>query len=233
MELYEIIPVRVRAKQYTQAMQDSFIALGKKPNENPIEVKLDFIPDAKLLFNWHTLDCEMCTNEFTYLIEVGDYIIINNWGYSALPEKEFLEKYKKVLDLEKIGKKVDEALDNITPQDIIEYFPSVVKNEINSETEYNKEDAKSKSLIALREHLANMTPEQRAEMQEHFRDKRPKGWLSIEEHLPMMYAKDVGQWYSEFKVKFDDGKEGVSRVGDGNMWYYHAKEEGITHWFNE
>lgn len=78
-----------------------------------------------------------------------------------------------------------------------------------------------------------MTEEEKAEMREHFRDKRPKGWLSIEEHLPMMYAKDIMQGYSEFKIKYADGKEGVARVSDHNIWYYHAKEAGVTHWFNE
>ncbi len=101
------------------------------------------------------------------------------------------------------------------------------------ETEYNKEDAQSKSLTSIREYLANMTPEQKEEMKEHFRDKKPKGWLSIEEHLPMMYAKDIEQWFSVFKVKFNDGREGESKVSDGNTWYYHAKEAGITHWLNE
>lgn len=39
----------------------------------------------------------------------------------------------------------------------------------------------NKSLEALRKHLKNMTEQEKEEMRERFRDKRPKGWLSIEE----------------------------------------------------
>ena len=64
-------------------------------------------------------------------------------------------------------------------------------------------------------------------------DTRPKGWLSIEEYLPMMYAKDMRQGYSLYKVKDKDGNEFTSGVADHNTWYYRAKENGITHWWNE
>ncbi len=100
-------------------------------------------------------------------------------------------------------------------------------------TEDGKKDAQEKSLTAIREYLANMTPEQKEEMKEHFRDKTPKGWVSIEDHLPMLYAKDIMQGYSEFKGKNIFGEEFNCKVADGNTWYYHAKESGITHWFNE
>ena len=85
----------------------------------------------------------------------------------------------------------------------------------------------------LQEYLENMTPEEKAEMREHFRDKRPKGWLSIEEHLPMMMAGDLMQGYSIYKVRDKYGKEFNSAVADHNTWYYRAKEEGITHWLNK
>lgn len=88
-------------------------------------------------------------------------------------------------------------------------------------------------LKALREHLKKMTDAEKEEMREYFRDKRPKGWLSIEEHLPMMFANDIMQGYSVFKVRDKDGNEFDSAVTDHNIWYYRAKEEGITHWFNE
>lgn len=88
-------------------------------------------------------------------------------------------------------------------------------------------------LKALREHLEKMTDAEKEEMREYFRDKRPKGWLSIEEHLPMMFANDIMQGYSVFKVRDKDGKEYNSAVTDHNIWYYRAKEEGITHWLNE
>lgn len=61
----------------------------------------------------------------------------------------------------------------------------------------------------------------------------PTGWVSIEEHLPMFLVGDIMQGYSEYIVKYKDGIESVSRVSDHNTWYYHAKEQGITHWFNK
>ena len=97
----------------------------------------------------------------------------------------------------------------------------------------SKKDVQKKSLEALSNYLKNQTAEERAEMIEHFRDKRPKGWLSIEEHLPMMYAIDITEGYSVFKVRYADGKEGTTKVSDHNTWYYRAKDEGITHWFNK
>lgn len=91
------------------------------------------------------------------------------------------------LDLEKMSKKFDEALVNITPEEMAKYFPP---------------------------------------------DIRPKGWLDIEEYLPMMYAIDIGKGYSVYKVKDKDGKEFETGVSDHNVWYYMAKEIGITHWWN-
>ena len=78
--------------------------------------------------------------------------------------------------------------------------------------------------------LSNITDE---EIEKHFADKRPKGWLSIEQYLPMMYAKDFAQGYSVFKVRDKEGKEFESAVADHNVWYYEAKEMGITHWLND
>lgn len=95
------------------------------------------------------------------------------------------------------------------------------------------EDKINDSLNNLRNYLKNMTKEQEAEMREHFRDKRPKGWLSIEEHVPMMLIKDISEGSSKIKVKYQDGTEGFSYVSDGHIWYHRAKDEGITHWFNE
>ena len=63
-------------------------------------------------------------------------------------------------------------------------------------------------------------------------DTRPKGWLSIEEYLPMMCAIDIVQGYTLYKVKDKNGNEFESAVSDHNNWYYYAKEEGITHWWN-
>ena len=60
----------------------------------------------------------------------------------------------------------------------------------------------------------------------------PKGWVSIEDHLPMMLAVDFLTG-TAYKVKDKDGNEFESIVGDHNVWYYSAKEQGITHWYNQ
>jgi hypothetical protein len=65
------------------------------------------------------------------------------------------------------------------------------------------------------------------------REIKPKGWLSIEEYLPMFMAIDITNGYSIYRVKYSDGTIGESRVVDHNIWYYDAKEAGITHWYNE
>ncbi len=84
---------------------------------------------------------------------------------------------------------------------------------------------------AIKRAINNMTKEEMEEFSPP--DTRPKGWLSIEEYLPMMYAIDISQGCSEYKVKYADGKEDTTCVSDHNTWYYYAKEIGITHWFNE
>jgi len=96
------------------------------------------------------------------------------------------------------------------------------------------EEEKENWVDSLRKHLDSMSEEEIKEMREkYFTDKRPKGWLSIEEHLPMMFAVDVMQGYSVFKVRDTNGEEFESIVSDHNTWYHYAKEIGITHWLNE
>lgn len=86
----------------------------------------------------------------------------------------------------------------------------------------------------LRNHLDSLSEKEIEEIREkYFTDKRPKGWLDIEQHLPMMFAIDILQGYSVFKVRDADGNEFETKVADHNTWYYHAKEIGITHWLNE
>jgi len=86
------------------------------------------------------------------------------------------------------------------------------------------------NLHKLRGTLDKMTPE---DWEKYFpEDKTPKGWVSIEEHLPMMNAIDFIEG-TKYKVKFEDESEGESCVGDHNVWYYLAREAGITHWWNE
>lgn len=84
---------------------------------------------------------------------------------------------------------------------------------------------------ALDKALATMTKEQ---IEEFFPPRDiPKGWVSIEDHLPMWLAMDVAQGYTSYKVKDANGKESTAQVADHNVWYYFAKEQGITHWWNE
>lgn len=87
----------------------------------------------------------------------------------------------------------------------------------------------------LRDYLKNLTEEEKEEIRRKYfpEDRRPKGWVSIEAHLPMMMVKDITQGYSVYKVKDEFGNEFETRVCDHNTWYYHAKEIGITHWYNE
>ena len=97
-----------------------------------------------------------------------------------------------------------------------------------------KDDIYERSLKALDKALKEMTPE---EMEKYFpkEDPIPQGWVSIEEHLPMVTVGDVldnGGLYKDILVKDVNGNEFESRVGDHNVWYYMAKEAGITHWFN-
>ena len=94
-------------------------------------------------------------------------------------------------------------------------------------------EKESEMVKALREHLHNMTPKEKEEMREHFRDKNPKGWVSVEDALPMWKAMDVGKGYSEYKVKDKDGNEFTTQLTDHTTWYHFvAKEKGITHWWN-
>lgn len=75
MQNFRKKPIVIQAQQYTQAMQNRFIALGKSKSENPISVNLDFIPDAKLEWNWHTKKLEIKTLEGSHTVNVNDFII--------------------------------------------------------------------------------------------------------------------------------------------------------------
>jgi hypothetical protein len=80
--------------------------------------------------------------------------------------------------------------------------------------------------------LEKITPE---ELEKYCpKDTRPTGWISIEDDLPRCIGIDfVNQGYSIYKVLDKDGNEFFSRVCDHNIWYYGAKEQGITHWWHE
>lgn len=93
----------------------------------------------------------------------------------------------------------------------------------------------SEMVKKFQEYLDNMTEEEVEEMRAKYfpPDTRPKGWISIEDSLPQMMAMDIFQGGTMYKVKYADGEENFSMVSDHNTWYYMAKEEGITHWWNE
>lgn len=88
-----------------------------------------------------------------------------------------------------------------------------------------------KSASKFKELIDNLTPE---DIEKYFpEDKTPKGWVSIEDHLPMCTVGDfVGKGYTEYSVKNAAGVQGFSEVCDHSVWYYNAKEMGITHWWN-
>lgn len=95
---------------------------------------------------------------------------------------------------------------------------------------------KEENMLRAFEKYLKETPEKvlKAEVDKYFpEDKTPKGWVSIEEHLPMMLAMDIRRGCTEYKVLYEDGHEDTSCVSDHNIWYYHAKETGITHWRND
>ena len=87
------------------------------------------------------------------------------------------------------------------------------------------------SLESLKKALENITSE---EIEKYFpKDTKSKGWISIEEYLPKWMAADVKKGYSKYKIKFEDGAIGETKVTDHSIWYYDAKKAGVTYWWNE
>jgi hypothetical protein len=81
----------------------------------------------------------------------------------------------------------------------------------------------------IRDSLDKMTPEEREAL---FPKPLPVGWISIEEALPMFKAIDIMNGGSAYIVRDKDGREFQTQIADHNVWYYIAKEQGITHWWN-
>ena len=68
---------------------------------------------------------------------------------------------------------------------------------------------------SLKKHLNSLSKEEIKDIREkYFKDDRPKGWVSIEQHLPMMFAVDIMQGYSVFKVRDKDGNEFETKVAE-------------------
>lgn|ERR1035437_1631654 len=122
-------------------------------------------------------------------------------------------------------------IDNVVPERYCPKCKKNVKGEIEKERKFEKK--LQDSLDSLSKHLSSLTEEEKEELGKQFEDKTPKGWNSIEDHLPKMLAMDIMHGCTKYKVRRADGIEGISYVADHNTWYYRAKEEGITHWFNE
>lgn len=98
---------------------------------------------------------------------------------------------------------------------------------------YGKLSVCQKSLLLAKRSIEEMTNEELDNLMKEFDEPEvPKGWISIEDHLPQWMAEDVIKGYTEYKVKGNVG-EMTSKVTDHQMFYYYAKEVGITHWWNE
>lgn len=88
---------------------------------------------------------------------------------------------------------------------------------------------------SLKNHLNSLSEDELEKMREDFKSQEesiPNGWLDIELYLPQMLAKDIVHGYSTYKVMNVDGEIFETIVSDHNAWYYQAKKQGITHWFN-
>lgn len=68
-------PIVVEAFQFTKQMHKDLIALGEKPYENPISVKLPDIPDADTYWNWFAKQLYLNTSEGEMQVNVSDWII--------------------------------------------------------------------------------------------------------------------------------------------------------------
>jgi len=66
-----------------------------------------------------------------------------------------------------------------------------------------------------------------------FKEPKFKMWINIDDHVPKMLIEDLLEGHSEYRVKYQDGSEGVSKVYNNHLWYGMAITEGITHWLNK
>lgn len=98
-----------------------------------------------------------------------------------------------------------------------------------------KKDMLSESLRATKEYFDKLTPEELEDIKLRFFTEPiiPKGWVSIEDHLPFCKIGDLLNHGTKYNVKDKDNNVFDSFVMDHNIWYYQAKENGITHWFNK
>jgi len=72
-------PQTVHAFQFTKELQNTLIALGKKDDENPIDVRLVDIPNAEAEWNWHIQQLYIKkSDDYWQSINVGDWILKEN-----------------------------------------------------------------------------------------------------------------------------------------------------------
>lgn len=96
MDTYIHKPVIIQAQQYTKEMYDKFVALGKRENENPIILELDFAPGIEFEWNWYSREL---SRPFGMPISVGEYIVNDADGYGIMAKEYFESNYQKVSQL--------------------------------------------------------------------------------------------------------------------------------------
>jgi len=116
--------------------------------------------------------------------------------------------------------------------DLIGLFDVTLSSETHSQTDNNQNTMEKNFATLLSESLNNLSDE---DIKKYFSTENENDsdeWISIEDKLPMMRASDILKGYTIYTVKDKDGNESISAVTDHNIWYYNAKELGITHWKN-
>lgn len=93
-------PIEIVAFQFTKQMQKDLIALGKNPNENPIDVIIPNIPDADTQWNWHTQQLYIETSEGQMEVNISDWIVKEPFykerKYYPVKNEIFMQTYDAV-----------------------------------------------------------------------------------------------------------------------------------------
>ena len=94
MKTYKRKPSEIKAFQYTQEMQDKFVALGVGYNENPINVSLEGVEDGILEWNWSIKQLMISERYWEARVMVGNYIFLEHGEYGVITESELKEEYE-------------------------------------------------------------------------------------------------------------------------------------------
>lgn len=117
-------------------------------------------------------------------------------------------------------------------KELIEKLKLEIENACYQYLKYKAEFGQDKEVIA--EGIANEAAPLIASIAEqHF----APDWVSVEDRLPMVTTDDITKNIPDeygnniYKVvQVTDGKRiWYSGVGDHNVWYYEARESGVTH----